>query len=146
MLDWRNLNEIRRLTSNSSDADRINGSGTAQAVRCRDIGDKKPGGLHHSAHRHATGSLDRFPIILGCDVVYEPQIHEPILNVLDRFLTATGVCWLADPGRSQAADFATRARERGYRVSIRNKAGTEIDGFSINQFQMLVLQHATFDA
>jgi predicted nicotinamide N-methyase len=110
VFDWRNLNRICQRTPHTN-----------------------------NAHQGAS-QLEHFPVILGCDVIYEPQIHEPILNVLDRFLTPDGLCWLADPGRSHADAFIERARRRGYRVSIKNDAGTETAAPLINQFQMLTLQ------
>ena len=83
---------------------------------------------------------ERFPVILGCDVIYEPQVHKPILNVLGRLLVSGGLCWIADPGRAEAVTFIEMARQRGYCVSIRDEAGAELDSPAINQFQMLILQ------
>lgn len=76
---------------------------------------------------HARGLLldwrhparQRFPLIIGCDVIYEKQNHAPILNLLEAMLTPDGQCWLADPGRHQADAFFANARRRGFHCDLR---------------------------
>ena len=63
--------------------------------------------------QHAEGLLldwrhpiDRqFPVIFGCDVIYEKQNHRPILGLLQKMLAQDGQCWITDPGRHQADAF-----------------------------------------
>ncbi len=50
----------------------------------------------------------QFPVILGCEVIYERAIHEPILNVLDQMLAPGGVAWLGDPGRAGCPNSSRR--------------------------------------
>ena len=47
----------------------------------------------------------RFPVIFGCDVIYERQNHRPILGLLEKMLSKDGECWITDPGRHQADAF-----------------------------------------
>src|SRR5262249_28370557 len=50
--------------------------------------------------------IDRqFPVIFGCDVIYEKQNHRPILGLLEKMLSKDGECWITDPGRHQADAF-----------------------------------------
>jgi predicted nicotinamide N-methyase len=50
--------------------------------------------------------IDRqFPVIFGCDVIYERQNHRPILGLLEKMLARDGACWITDPGRHQADAF-----------------------------------------
>src|SRR5262245_61172912 len=50
--------------------------------------------------------IDRqFPVIFGCDVIYEKQNHGPILGLLENMLAKDGECWITDPGRHQADAF-----------------------------------------
>ena len=50
--------------------------------------------------------LDRqFPVIFGCDVIYERQNHRPILGLLEKMLAKTGQAWMTDPGRFHADAF-----------------------------------------
>lgn len=50
--------------------------------------------------------IDRqFPVIFGCDVIYERQNHLPILGLLQKMLAKDGQCWITDPGRFHAGAF-----------------------------------------
>ncbi len=74
----------------------------------------------------------QFPLILGCDVIYEKTNHSLILDVLDHMLAADGQCWLADPGRHTADEFVALAKTRGYelerRIEPRQPFATRPDG------------------
>jgi len=61
----------------------------------------------------------QFPLILGCDVIYEKANHAPILNVLDHMLDPDGECWLADPGRHTIDQFLALAKSRAFQVERR---------------------------
>jgi predicted nicotinamide N-methyase len=66
---------------------------------------------------------EQFPVIVGCEVIYDAKNHEPILNVLEQMLAPGGVCWIGDPCRSQAPKFFELALRRGFGVVVRNEAG-----------------------
>lgn len=68
---------------------------------------------------------ERFPVILGCEVIYDAKNHAPILNLLERMLADDGVCWIGDPVRSQAPKFHALAQERGFHVRVRGENGRE---------------------
>jgi len=61
----------------------------------------------------------QFPLILGCDVIYEARNHAPILDLCQRMLAPGGVCWLADAGRHQAPAFVELAQKRGFGLEQR---------------------------
>ena len=61
----------------------------------------------------------QFPLILGCEVIYEKANHAPILNVLDHMLQPDGACWLADPGRHTVDQFLELAKSRGFAIEQR---------------------------
>lgn len=67
--------------------------------------------------RRPTGR--KFPLIFGCEVIYERQNHAPILKTLDTLLAAGGECWIADPGRHQADAFFPEAAKHGYSWTMR---------------------------
>lgn len=56
----------------------------------------------------------RFPVILGCDLIYERVNHEPILNLLEAMLTDDGEAWLTDPGRHLVDAFLELLRTRPF--------------------------------
>ena len=78
-------------------------------------------------------TLERFPVILGCDVLYEVPLHGHLLNVLDRHLADNGVCWLGDPGRAALGPFCDLASSRGYSVKLRNASGLPLADDASNE-------------
>lgn len=61
----------------------------------------------------------RFPVIFGCDVIYEKQNHLPILGLLEAMLAPDGEAWITDPGRHQADAFLELLRDRPFSVEHR---------------------------
>lgn len=58
----------------------------------------------------------KFPVIFGCDVIYEKQNHLPILGLLEKMLAPDGEAWITDPGRHQADAFLELLRDRPFRM------------------------------
>lgn len=85
----------------------------------------------------------QFPVIIGCEVTYDAPLHPVLLDLLDVMLSPGGVCWLADPGRYQAAFFFERARKRGYDVQLRDELGAPRTGAPGTTFQILRLTRRT---
>lgn len=83
---------------------------------------------------------EQYPVILGCEVIYERAIHQPILNVLDKMLAPGGVAWLGDPGRSNLPHFIEDAKSRGYTVEFQNSLGQTIPNPEFGEFQLLILK------
>lgn len=81
---------------------------------------------------------ETYPVILGCDLLYEQRNLAPILELLESMLEPGGICWLADGGRNVAHQFWYLARERGYAVTIRDAEGREIKtpGFHYQLFEL----------
>lgn len=63
----------------------------------------------------------QFPLVLGCEVIYEQGNHGPILDVLDRMLAPDGECWLADPRRHTADKFVSLASARGWNLTCQSR-------------------------
>jgi predicted nicotinamide N-methyase len=83
--------------------------------------------------------VERFPIVLACDVLYEQRNHRPLLELIEQTLTACGCCWIGDPGRTPVVDFVHTAAERGFDVVIANAEG-ERQSFPVRgRFQILQL-------
>ncbi len=79
-----------------------------------------------------------YPVILGCDLLYEQRNLLPILDLLEVMLEPGGCCWIADGGRNVAHPFWYFARERGYAVTMRDANGREIStpGFQYQLFEL----------
>jgi predicted nicotinamide N-methyase len=57
---------------------------------------------------------DSFDVILGAEVVYDPQSYQPLCEFLDRHLDAGGTIRLTDAFRSDAERFFAALRARGF--------------------------------
>lgn len=85
----------------------------------------------------------QYPLILGCDVLYEARNHEPILGLIETMLTEGGICWLGDGGRQIAAAFVELARTRGFQVTLRDETGAELPEPHVGRFQMIEVRRAS---
>lgn len=106
----------------------------------------------HNARRNGFGRAEaivvdwraplprRFPVILGCDVIYETANHGPVLGLLDTMLAGDGVCWLGDAGRHQAEAFVRLARDRGFTVGLRDETGRRLERPLAGGFQIVTLE------
>ena len=83
---------------------------------------------------------ERFPLILGCDVVYERQSHAPILGLVEAMLAPGGSAWFGDGGRQVAAEFIAVARQLGFIVELRDERGERLDEPGVGRFQLIVLR------
>ena len=69
---------------------------------------------------------ETYPVILGCDLLYEQRNLLPILDLLEVMLEPGGICWMGDGGRNVSHQFWYLARERGYAVTMRDTEGREL--------------------
>jgi ETFB lysine methyltransferase len=82
----------------------------------------------------------RWPVILGCDVIYERSSHRPILELLRQMLTPGGEAWLGDAGRQHAPAFQSLARELSFDVELQDETGRPLPEPRHGQFQLFVLR------
>ena len=85
----------------------------------------------------------QFPVILGCEVIYEARSHEPLLALLQSMLAPEGVCWIGDPGRSQAPRFCRLADDHGFEISVRDETGNRCEFPSGTELQILELRRGS---
>ena len=100
-------------------------------------------GLSHVAGRlldWRTPPDEPFPLILGCDVLYETRNHAPILHLLETMLAPGGRAWIGDAGRQHAAAFVELARGHGFVVELSDVAGTPLAEPQVGRFQLLELR------
>ncbi|MBI3865586.1 MAG: methyltransferase domain-containing protein [Planctomycetia bacterium] len=73
--------------------------------------------------------IDRqFPVIFGCDVIYEKQNHRPILGLLKKMLAPDGEAWISDPGRHQANAFLELLADSPFKTRHRSLAREPYSG------------------
>lgn len=77
-------------------------------------------------------------VVLASDVLYDPALHEPLLETIDAALRPSGIAWIADPGRHASREFAARAAE-WFDLRIRDESGDEVLLPSRTEFQIFEL-------
>jgi predicted nicotinamide N-methyase len=100
--------------------------------------------------RRATGLLldwrrvpeRQFPVILGCELLYEDGHHELLLDVLDRLLAPGGEAWFGDGGRARAARFGHLLERGGYAYTLWDEDQRPLQQFRVGQFQLLRVKSA----
>ena len=82
----------------------------------------------------------QWPFLFACDVLYNQQMHEPLVSFIDAVLTADGLCWIGDAGRFHAAKFLHLANSRGFLTHIEDEHGQRLAAPHHWKFQMFVLR------
>jgi predicted nicotinamide N-methyase len=60
---------------------------------------------------------ERYPVVIGSDLMYEERLVEPLVELLRSVLAPGGVCLIADPDRLAARVFRWKLEEAGYDVT-----------------------------
>lgn len=84
----------------------------------------------------------RYPIILASDVLYDRELHSPLLNAVKSLLSDGGECWIGDPGRSAADEFLTHATSAGFTTRMLDEEGRVAAGLELGEFRLLVLRNS----
>ncbi|MEX0818425.1 MAG: methyltransferase domain-containing protein, partial [Pirellulaceae bacterium] len=84
----------------------------------------------------------QYPIILASDVLYDRELHSPLLNAVKSLLSDGGECWIGDPGRSATAEFLTPATSAGFTMRMLDEEGREAAGLELGEFRLIVLRTA----
>ena len=66
---------------------------------------------------------DGFPIVLAADVLYEERDIEPLLELLTKLVSPTGMLWLAETGRRVAQIFLELAEVAGWKRESETHVG-----------------------
>ncbi len=72
---------------------------------------------------------DRYHLIIGSDILYEPKLHPNLQYILSTCLEPTGKAIIADPGRKYARDFLEVLEGDGWNVDRLKPWG--LDGIQI---------------
>jgi ETFB lysine methyltransferase len=68
--------------------------------------------------RAVPAEMPRFDVVLASDVLYESRYAPLVAGVVDRFLDAGGVAYIADPGRVAADAFAEACIARALTIRV----------------------------
>ncbi len=80
---------------------------------------------------------ESWSFVVGSDLVYDRNLHLPLLNFLSHIQPPGGVCWLADPGRSIGREFMATARAHGFQIVLRNQLQQVSHPAPVGTFQVI---------
>jgi len=83
---------------------------------------------------------EQFSWIVAADVTYDRTNIDPLLDVCGKMLAKGGQAWFGDAGRSPAADFLRRAKDRGWSVALFDEADGPGLGPAPGRYQRIVLR------
>lgn len=80
---------------------------------------------------------EQFPVLLGCELLYEDRNHELLIQLLDRMLARDGVAWFGDGGRVRADRFTSLLTQAGYVWSAIDEDGQRLPSLHVGRYQLL---------
>lgn len=79
-----------------------------------------------------------YEFLLAADVLYDPELHEPLLNTLRARLSAVGMFWLGDPGRGETAQrFLNSAVAAGWRLELYDEHHQPVTALARGEFRLI---------
>lgn len=79
----------------------------------------------------------KFDVILASDVIYDRQLHVPLMNTLEALAHEQSVVWIGDGGRSATEDFFYRASDR-WPIELLDLAGRPASSLHIGEYRLMV--------
>lgn len=103
-----------------------------------------------AGHAHAQGLvLDwrqpperQFPLIWGCELLYEDRNHEPLLSLTQRMLAPGGTAWFVDGGRAKAERFVSLVAGYGFSCRLFDEEMQPLAAPRVGRYQLLELRRA----
>jgi predicted nicotinamide N-methyase len=121
-------------------------------VLCTDYEGEALAFARHNARRNACSAMhfrlmdwrrpvlqQQYDVILASDVIYEARNFDPLVALLQRYLSRDGRALFAEPGRTNAVPFFALLRQRGF-VYRTETVPVEWDGS--HQIHISTIQHA----
>lgn len=78
----------------------------------------------------------RYPIILGSEVIYDRDSHAPLLELTQRMLTPGGRAYFGDAGRTRADHFVAELERRQLRYRLFDERDQPLTALRYGQFQL----------
>lgn len=83
-----------------------------------------------------------FPVLLGCELLYEDRNHEPLLQLTRQMLAPGGVAWFGDGGRVRAQRFCRLLPEYGLSFRLLDEDGRPLSDFRVGRYQLIEVRRA----
>lgn len=83
----------------------------------------------------------QYPVIWGCELLYEDRNHEPLLNLTRNILTSDGVAWFVDGGRIRAERFCEFVPKFGLEYEVYDEHRNRLPGPRVGRYQLIEVRH-----
>lgn len=80
------------------------------------------------------------PVILGCELLYEDAHHEPLLELLRRWLPRTGEAWFGDAGRVKAERFFKMLPDYGLIGRVYDEQQRPLASLRVGEYQQFEIR------
>jgi predicted nicotinamide N-methyase len=82
----------------------------------------------------------QYPIIIASDVLYDRELHSPLLGAIKALLADGGECWIGDPGRSATNAFLDQIASTDFKMRMLDEDGREAKSLKLGEFRLIVLR------
>jgi predicted nicotinamide N-methyase len=79
----------------------------------------------------------KFDVILASDVVYDRQLHGPLIHTIETLAHAHSTVWISDRGRMSLEDFFYLAAER-WEIKLLDSAEKPADSLPLGEYRRMV--------
>ena len=83
----------------------------------------------------------QYPVLWGCELLYEDRNHEPLLKLTQQMLTRDGVAWFVDGGRMRAERFCHLVPQYGLVARLFDEQRRPISAPRVGQYQLIEVRH-----
>ncbi len=84
----------------------------------------------------------QFPLIWGCELLYEDRNHEPLLSLIQRMLTPGGTAWFVDGGRMRAERFWKLIPAHGLTCRLFDENMEPLAAPRVGRYQLIEVRQA----
>ena len=84
----------------------------------------------------------QFPLIWGCELLYEDRNHEPLLSLIQRMLAPGGTAWFVDGGRMRAERFWKLIPTHGLTCRLFDENLEPLAAPRVGRYQLIEVRHA----
>ena len=84
----------------------------------------------------------QFPLVWGCELLYEDRNHEPLLELIRKMLAPGGTAWLVDGGRAKAVRFCNLLPEFGLRYRLFDEQMQPLSAPRVGSYQLIEIHRA----
>ncbi len=84
----------------------------------------------------------QFPLLWGCELLYEDRNHEPLANLILKMLAPGGTAWFADGGRARAERFCSLLPRFGLMSRLFDEQMQPLPSPRIGQYQLIEVRTA----